>query len=193
LVRRLGQLRKRLLPKAFSPTGSYNMRQYDKVRAYRLLAHAEVESFLEDRAREVANNAYNKWRADHRPRSVLISLLAFHLQQEALSVQKLREVLAGIRTHTDDSVKSATQRYNIMLSQNHGIRDENILRILLPLGIEPTDIDSVWLSTIHAFGTTRGETAHTSIRTQQPPDPAGELKIVSNILGGLKKIDKRLG
>ena len=193
LIGRLAQLRKRLLPKVFSPTGSYNMQQYDKVRAYRLLAHAEVESYLEDRAREIANNAYNKWSVDHRPRAVLINLLAFHLQQEGLSAQKLREVLGGTRQHTGDSVKSATQAYNKMLSDNHGIKEENVLRILLPLGIEAEDIDSVWLSAIHAFGTNRGETAHTSIRTQQPPDPESEFRVVSSIVGGLRKLDRKLG
>lgn len=192
LIGRLTQLRKRLLPKAFSPTGSYNMQQYDKVRAYRLLAHAEVESYLEDRARATATSAYNKWQVDHRPCSVLISLLAFHLQQEGLSTQKLKEVLAGVRQHTDDSVKSATQAYNKMLSDNNGIREENVLRILLPLGIESVDIDSVWLRTIHDFGKQRGETAHTSIRTQQPPDPESELRVVSDIVVGLRKIDKKL-
>jgi len=192
LTARLAQLRDRLLPKVFSPTGSYSMREYDKVRAYRLLAHAEVESYLEDRARRVATDAYNKWCVDHRPRAVLISLMAFHLEQEGVSAHKLREVLAGARRHTDDSVKSATQAYNKMLSNNHGIREENVLRILLPLGVEGADIDSLWLSTIHAFGTNRGETAHTSIRTQQPPDPAGEFRVVSDIVAGLRQIDQKL-
>ena len=192
LIGRLAELRKRLLPKVFSPTGSYYVQQYDKVRAYRLLAHAEVESYLEDRAREVAMSAYNKWQINHRPRSVLISLLAFHLQQDGLSAQKMKEVLAGARQHTDDSVKSANQAYNKMLSDNNGIKEENILRILLPLGIEATDIDSVWLTTIHDFGKQRGETAHTSIRTQQPPDPQSEFRIVSDIVVGLKKIDQKL-
>lgn len=193
LTGRLGELRRRLLPKEFSPTGAYNMQQYDKVRAYRLLVHAEVESYLEDRARDVATSAYNKWLRDHRPRSVLISLLAFHLQQEGLSAQKLREVLGGSRRHTDDSVKSANQSYNKMLSDNNGIKEENVLRILLPLGIEAGDLDSAWLTTIHDFGRKRGETAHTSIRTQQPPDPESELRIVSEIVGGLRKIDQKLG
>jgi hypothetical protein len=118
--------------------------------------------------------------------------LAFHLHQEGLSPQKPKEVLAGLRQHTDDSVKSATQAYNKMLSDNNGIKEENVLRILLPLGIEAGDIDSVWLSAIHDFGKKRGETAHTSIRTQQPPDPASEFRVVSDIVGGLRKIDRKL-
>lgn len=193
LISRLDELRRRLLPKTFSPTGSYRMQQYDKVRAYRLLAHAELESYLEDRARTMATVAYNKWKVDGRPRSVLISLLAFHLIQDGLNGQKLREVLSGTRRHTDDSVRSATQAYNNMLSKNHGIKEENILRILLPLGVEASDIDSAWLRTIHDFGQKRGETAHTSTRTQQPPDPESELRVVSDILVGLKRIDQKLG
>jgi hypothetical protein len=166
------------------------MQQYDKVRAYRLLAHAEVESYLEDRARDVVNNAFNKWRADRRPRAVLMSVMAFHLQQEGLSAQKLREVLDGTRQHVADAVNSATRAYNKMLGDNNGIKEENVLRILLPLGIDAADIDPAWLTTIHDFGRTRGETAHTSFRTQQPPDPEGEFKVVSDIAAGLRKIDQ---
>ena len=192
LVSRLAELRRRLLPRKFSPTGSYTNQQYDKVMAYRLLAHAEIESYLEDRARDVAGHAFTKWTLTGRPRNVIVSLMAFHLQQEPLNAHKMREILGGSRLHISDSVKSATQSYHKMLAKNNGIKEENVLRILLPLGFEGTDIDSVWLSTVHAFGTRRGETAHSSIRTQQPPDPATELQTVSNIEAGLKRIDDQL-
>ena len=37
-----------MLPEKFSPTGDYSDRQLDRARGFRLLAHAEIEAFLED-------------------------------------------------------------------------------------------------------------------------------------------------
>lgn len=50
---RLKQLRRHLLPKAFSLTGDYSPRQLDMVMAYRLLCHAEIENHIENSAKEV--------------------------------------------------------------------------------------------------------------------------------------------
>lgn len=49
---RLVELRQNLLPVKFSATGDYTDIQMDHARGYRLLAHAEIESYLEDVSRE---------------------------------------------------------------------------------------------------------------------------------------------
>jgi hypothetical protein len=48
---RIDDLRDIFLPKEFDPTGSYEDDQRTRTIAFRLLAHAEIESFLEDRAK----------------------------------------------------------------------------------------------------------------------------------------------
>jgi hypothetical protein len=191
VVRRLGQLRKHFLPATFAPTGIYSRLQQDKVRGYRLLVHAELESYLEDRARRVANDAYNGWLSDHRPRGVLLSLLAFHKEQRPLSEQELREVSAGTRDHVANAVKDAVEAYNRVLTENHGLRERNVLRILLPLGMKGSDVDAVWLNTLDAFGLRRGQTAHTSVSAQQQLDPKTEFDTVEAIMAGLLDVDTK--
>ena len=59
---RIRELRNHFLPKLFDPTGSYSARQLDRARAFRLLAHAEIEWYLELVSSETANKAYEAWK-----------------------------------------------------------------------------------------------------------------------------------
>ena len=190
LTIRIGQLEK-LLP-ALSPIGTYTLAEYDFVRSFRLLAHAEIEAFLEDRARSVADDAVRRWHADRRPRRVLLGLLVFHAKSAGLSEQNLRNLSTQPASHISNSIDRAHQQYRTRLSKNHGIREENLLGILLPLGLEGSDIDTAWLATTDGFGARRGETAHTAIAVQQPLDPQTERQTVKDIVAGLDALDRTL-
>jgi len=78
------------------------------------------------------------------------------------------------------------------LDSRSGVREENVLKILLPAGIREHEIDSAWLATIDSFGRNRGSTAHKAGRPQTPPDPAAEFQAVQSIVEGLTPLDKRL-
>jgi len=192
LIRRASELRRNLLPRAFSPTGTYKARELDRARGYRLLIHAEVEAFLEDRVRQTANDAIAKWLVDRRLRSCLMSLLAFYLEQEIVSHKQLKDEYAGTNQRLDEALESACDAFNKSVGQNNGVRERNVLRLLFPVGLKRNEIDPTWLSTIDSFGTRRGEVAHSSVQTQQPPDPKNELDTVKLILKGLADIDRVL-
>jgi len=192
LSRRIDKLRKHLLP-PLSSTGDYSEVELDRVRGYRLLVHAEIEAYLEDRARAIANESVKRWVADGKPKPVILGLLSFHLKQDRVTHQDLKEEYTGSKARVADAIHSANQSYNQVLSQNNGVREDSVLKILLPIGVRPSDLDQTWLNTIDSFGMARGEIAHTSIKTQQPLDPLSEKKTVEQILGGLKNIDEVLG
>jgi HEPN superfamily RiboL-PSP-like protein len=193
LANRLADLRKTMLPRTFSKTGSYSAETLDRARGYRLLAHAEMESYIEDRVRYIANQNVAAWLGDGKARRVLLNLLAFYLKQEEIvSHKELRDEYAGSAKKCEGSIKRAVHSFNEMISNNHGVKEKNILRLLLPLGLAKTDIDNTWLVTLDTFGTKRGEVAHTSIRTQQPPDPKTERNTVKIILTGLRSVDQKL-
>jgi len=158
-----------------------------------LLAHAEIESYLEDRAIEVATDAVARWRVDLKAERVILGLIAFHHSQEPVTRLKLKDLHTKNQMHAEETVLKANQRYHYVLANNHGIKEENVLQLLLPLGVRPSEIDSAWLSTIDSFASARGKTAHKSVKTQQPPDPKTERDNVKQILEGLKEIDKMLG
>ena len=57
------------------------------------------------------------------------------------------------------------------MGKNHGIKEKNILGLLLPIRLSMSDINQTWLATIDSFGSDQGNTAHRSVRAYQPPDP----------------------
>jgi hypothetical protein len=178
LTRRLKQLRHRMLPRIFSPTGTYSDLQLDRTRGYRLLVHAEIESFLEERASEVVNTAFNSWRADLKPRHTITCLVAFC------------RVTDRVYGSAAESVGNSFATFSHIIRHNHGIKEEDLLRFLLPAGVDRAQMDATWLSTISSFGTARGELAHSSVRAHQPIDPKGEYEVVmQKILPGLRDLD----
>ena len=78
--------------------------------------------------------------------------------------------------------------HNEQLTRNHGVKDENLTRIFLPLGIEELDFDVSWLATITAFSAKRGVAAHGSWITYQI-DPLTELNDANQILQGVQVFD----
>src|ERR1700746_382487 len=95
LARRLAELRAHLLPIEFSPTGVYAKHELDKARAYRVLVHAEIEAYLEDSARRIANESLKQWKATQKARSVIVSLVSFQSNSKPASQQDLKKEYAG--------------------------------------------------------------------------------------------------
>src|SRR5436190_316520 len=104
LEQRIKKLRGRFLPKNFSPTGDYTDRQLDHARGYRLLVHAEIEAYLEDRAQKIANGSVKQFHVDGRPKHVLMNLLSFHLIQDQLSSKRVKEIYARKAKYCDETV-----------------------------------------------------------------------------------------
>ena len=74
-ARRLYELRRCFLPEEFDPLGNYNRDTLMMASAYIVLAHAEIESFIEDRAKETAIAALNSWRDHKKVDCILIGLI----------------------------------------------------------------------------------------------------------------------
>ncbi|HEY9796208.1 MAG TPA: HEPN domain-containing protein [Leptolyngbyaceae cyanobacterium] len=197
LTKELSRLKKQFLPK-ISPTGLYSDRQLARTLAYRVLAHAEIEAYLEDRVREVAIDAKNDWDNTGKTRRTLICLLAFSGQMmdtppNTLTPTNSSQDAWEKKLKISKKLDSAISCFNRVIKQNHGVKEANILALLLPIGIDSDDLDSAWLATMNTFGEQRGLVAHssaTSYRTVQPPDPATELSTVLQIAQGLLQVDE---
>jgi hypothetical protein len=192
LERRLKKLRVRFLPKTFSPTGTYTERQLDHARGYRLLVHAEIEAYLEERAQKLINESVKDFDQHKEAQNILMNLLSFHLNQQQVSMQQLKAIYATNAQHCKVALKKAQSAYNHVVATNNGIREDNVLKILLPLGLDTTKIDSAWLSTLDTFGKNRGEVAHKSIKTHQLINPEDEYNTAVSLLKGLKDLDDEL-
>lgn len=196
----LSNLRNQFLPAQFDPTGAYSVLVIAQARAYRVLAHAEVEHYLEDRAREVATNALTKWRNTGAVNRCLMALIAFSGKEmqsppdtlapsEPSATQRHEE-----RLKITKRVDAASRTFFQCVKDNHGVKERNILQLFIPVGFDDADFDPVWLVTMNSFGEKRGEAAHLSAHhtVSHPPDPKSEFDLVMDVLGGIEIVDEKL-
>ncbi|MGW4273789.1 HEPN domain-containing protein [Streptomyces seoulensis] len=194
LEKRIGELRQCFLPKDFDPTGLYDDAVYEHTRAFRVLAHAEFESFIEDRVVEVIDEAVSDWKAGG---FISLSLLAAVAYRESVSpiASSLSEATARPARYPTlegrvDAARSDIHRY--ARNQNHGIKEKNLLRLLLPVGIQESDMNSAWVSATESWATARGDAAHKGAKMQVRPDPQNELKTVGIVLDGFRDVDEQM-
>jgi len=136
LEARIEELRQLLLPAEFDPTGSYAhpLRTTTCAMSFRVLAHAELESYLEERALEVATAALQAWETRRHVSIVAFHLMGFSGRTGALPPETLytnrnntKDWLA--KTKIDDRFSKCVADYNMKIrTKNYGVKE----RILSP-------------------------------------------------------------
>ena len=193
LTQNLNKIKKIFLSIEVKSDGSYTEQERAMASAYGLLAHAEMEYYFETVAREVVQNAYKKWKSDKIPSHVLMSLAIFMDIKEQMpeivskgAIDKDKEGLI------ENRLEKYVSKYIGMLANNHGVRETNLLQMLLPLGIHMSEIDTTFLISMDSFGRDRGKIAHNSIKTQTMIDPFTKEKDVTNILAEIGKLNDKI-
>ena len=122
LKARLNKLRKVYLPRVFSPTGTYTDSVFEKVRAYKVLAHAEMEYYFEEVALAIAQKAYRTWQSGGKSSTPLLSLVAYYEGQfpPPPDMHDGNNSTKDINWRVDTSYTSYN-RY--VRSNNHGIKE----------------------------------------------------------------------
>lgn len=166
--------------------------------AYKLLAHAEFESYFEDIGREIALKAIVAWKKDGRVSLTLLCLIAFQermMEPPPPSLSPPQPNLAGKwkeKLYYQQKIQQAVDNYNTAVAKNHGIKEGNILNILLPVGLNPDKLDPLSLTNFSNFGQDRGKIAHSSTQLASMLNPADERSIVNSLLEAVEEIDREL-
>lgn len=190
LLNRDSKLRKALLPIKRSPTGNYKQLTYERVRAYKVLFHAELEYYFEEITKSIMKSAKDKWDKNREASSTLVALMAYCTKSFASIPEHTRD-----QHINDDLVKrincAYTEHFAYIKTHNHGIKEKNILALLLPIGVQIEDIDNNLLIALNNFGSDRGEIAH-STRAKLCSTPDDAEATVNNILQLLDAFDFKL-
>ncbi|CAI0827591.1 HEPN domain-containing protein [Serratia quinivorans] len=199
LEARITELRVNLLPHEFSSIGEYSPQEQDMAKGFRLLSHAEFESYLEDVSKDIVMDAVKKWRNDRIPSITIVSFLAaYHSSWSSSNDIHNDEIisLAKNRTNPKDSIMDAV---NIALKQfiqkiksNHGIKAENFKTLIFPTGLDVDSIDNNLFIKLDSFGSKRGEIAHNSAKVVNAINPQDELNEVTELLDALRELDGNL-
>ncbi|MGO9138348.1 MAG: HEPN domain-containing protein [Syntrophales bacterium] len=181
LRKRILKLRKQLLD--FQPGDSYLPKNQDELRAFKLLVHAEIESYIENAVLEVWNKCNNEWKTNKRVITPLAFLIMYSPSKFEANDQQLTK---------ETRIAQILTSFKASITNNNGIKKRNILQLVVPLGIGYLNIDQTWLATIDSYGSSRGDVAHNSFSVQQQLDRNDELKNLDLVLKGIKKMDIKL-
>jgi len=184
LLSRISELEKNLLPNP-KLNGDYTKKESDLIRSYVLLSHAEIESYFEDIAESKVQKALFYWISSRKKSNCLLSIMAFC--SEEINWGKIQKTN---KEKLDFRINKVTNHFLNKLNNNHGIKSENILNILLPIGIESHELDQTWLNTMDNFGSKRGQFAHMSSSVQSQIDLVTEKNNINkSILPEIENID----
>gem|GEM_PF-442416 len=189
----LSLLSTHLLPHERDPIGDYPPQVYTCENAYQVLAHAEFESYFEDRVKDLCIWSVQQWKLSQAVSKVTVSLLSYHSPFLKMGGQGSKPVMdaMSITSRIDD----ANKRFHRIIKDNHGIRERDIITLLFSRGITSEDIDTGWLATLDSFGISRGWLAHQSAsvhRLQSLLDPFSIKGTVDQILDGITELDLKL-
>lgn len=195
------RLRKDLLPIRYKQSGRYSREVVTKTLAYRVLVHAEIEDYLEDRAWDTVLKAEKAWKEKNRVSKIILALLAFSglpmgkPPESIYPEQPSQSEKWDEKTKLGKKIDLAISDFHRVLEKNHGIKEKNIMGMLLPIGVDCDDLDIVLLADLNSYGESRGIVAHRAsqaYRTTQQIDPKEEFKKVSTLVKDLVSIDKAL-
>lgn len=168
------------------PTGNYTRRQLSLAAAYTVFCHAEIETFMEEWATAFTDFADTKWGMKQASRP-LVHLCAFHEGCKVLSTMPQKDVW-------NEPVVMAIKKHRGAISNNNGIKEGNVIKLLSPIGFDVRQIDQVLLADLSAFGQMRGDHVHKSISAHLGTvfDPFDRARKVTNLLKLLEDLDHQL-
>lgn len=149
----------------------------DRLQAYILLVHAEIEHFLEELGKEVVQSAVRaSTPTSCRP---LVSRLIYLKTKGTMEITRLDAAL----------INSVTNFYEGVIEGNHGLKALHLMRLFMPLGLTHQDFDVVFLANMEAFGRKRGGIAHGGTRLIQGTQPSTERAKVDDIASDLQSLE----
>ena len=150
---------------------------FDQLAAFRLLFHAEVEGFLEAKAKENMDRISSsltspKWIRQYPE---LLSL-AFALKKQAphdeLDTTKFNNFVQTLVSSANQSIKD-----------NNGIKSPSFILLSICAGKTIDEIDSVLSGSLNSYGKDRGDVAHKSVTQSRTINaPSTELSAATSIV-----------
>lgn len=150
----------------------------DMLAAFRLLVHAEIEEFLENKAREGLDAMERTFKAGNqaiRENFCLIVMGAMLEIPPRVEIDQwsayASEVLASARS---------------AIKKNNGIKEHSFQRLVVFCGKMPDETDIALASALNTYGKCRGDVAHNSVKSVRTiRAPSAELKDAEDLLTGL--------
>lgn len=185
---------KRSLRKAKLITGGVNKLgcetdlQHLKLQSYILLCHSALEQYIEELCLSAAMSARAKFTNYGTITKTLVALISAKLVDDLPEKSKAR-LTGEISSNIEEFSKEAFNRYRAVITSNNGIVDRDQKKILIPVGVNPENIDLVLMNNLHGFGSKRGDVAH-KFKVQRAETLTAIETDISTIVTGIVAYDQ---
>lgn len=163
-----------------NPTGF--VADLDRLAAFRLLVHAEIEEFLESKAREglaALTSALNKPSLTLRNVSGVFALAS--VLGKTLTVSWPYNQATFL-----DEVRRLVHASEELVAGNNGIKGGSYFQLSVMSGKMPDEVDQALGASLTSYGQSRGEVAHRSVtRVRTLQAPSAESKAANDLVQAL--------
>lgn len=147
--------------------------------AFRLLVHAEIEEYLEAKAREGINSIRASFAAGARSVRDNLSVVVI---ARLLDVQ-----LRFDPTNWETDVASVLRAAEDKCNDNNGIKEGSFTLLAVFSGKMPDEVDAALASSLSSYGKERGSVAHRSVaRVTTIQAPSEEARAANDLMSGLE-------
>lgn len=140
--------------------------QHDFARSFTVLAHAEIEWYIEKVSTKFSEKILTAAKYGNVSASTF-ALLTFSSLAPLTGGGEFKREKRLVSTRVGEAKASLKK----ISDENHGIREEHLASLFVPLGLTHKDIDATWLGDVDSFATFRGRYAHMS-RTEPDANPS---------------------
>lgn len=150
----------------------------DNLAAFRLLAHAEFEDYLETKARDGLVEIELAFRGGQNTVRQNLNVLVI-----AMSLSRpLRFELHDWSTEVNELIRAARE----WIGKNNGIKDASFTMLSVFSGKMPDEVDGALSASLSTYGSSRGDVAHRSAtRVATIQAPSVEAQAVEDLVKGL--------
>lgn len=151
----------------------------DDLAAFRLLVHAELEEYLETKARDGLKAMESAFTAGQSLVRANANLLVI--------ARALKSELRFDAANWTKDARATFKAANDWIADNNGIKDASFTMLSVFSGKMPDEVDDGLSASLSAYGSARGDVAHRSVvRVRTIYAPSDEAKKVDDLLDDLE-------
>jgi hypothetical protein len=160
----------------------------DKIKAYRLLIHAEIEYYIESIVRNKVDISLDSWNKHQKVNRILIALMAFNNREFSNIPENFDELSS--KNDLNFRIHTIVNDFRNTIKSNNGIKEKDLTNLLIRIGIEADEIDNTLIISMNSFGAMRGDLAHNTSKAINLINPQDELNIIKKIIQDIKSLDE---
>jgi hypothetical protein len=183
LTNRCSQLETTFL--GFPNLDSAQINNQDRIKAFILLTHAELEYYFECISEKIHSLHVTR---------ITTPVLDYSRTHEELFVFGLGKMEPTKDFTKAERAERLLKNYQQQIVNNNGIKSKDILQLLLPAGIDIGNIPEVLKNSLNAYGEKRGDFAHKGggFRSKFVIDRDSQTNELNQILSELNLFDNRI-